>query len=44
MRLAFGEVASVVLTGQKVIPQKLIESGYEFKFSNLEDTLYDILK
>jgi uncharacterized protein (TIGR01777 family) len=44
MRLAFGEVASVVLTGQKVIPQKLIETGYEFKFSHLEDALYDILK
>jgi uncharacterized protein (TIGR01777 family) len=44
IHLAFGEVASVVLTGQKVIPQKLLESGYEFRFSYLEDALYDILK
>ena len=44
MRLAFGEVASVVLTGQKVIPKKLLASGYEFKFPYLEGALRDILK
>jgi uncharacterized protein (TIGR01777 family) len=43
MQLAFGEVASVVLTGQKVIPQKLLESGYEFKYSYLEYALQDLL-
>ncbi len=43
MRLAFGEVASMVLEGQKVIPQKLLEAGYEFKFPSLEEALNDLL-
>ena len=43
MRLAFGEVASMVLEGQKVIPQKLLEAGYEFKYPRLEDALKDLL-
>jgi uncharacterized protein (TIGR01777 family) len=44
IKLTFGEVGSVVLKGQKVIPKKLLESGYKFKFSHLEEALCDILK
>jgi len=44
MRLAFGEVSSMVLEGQKVLPQKLSEAGYIFKFPRLDDALKDILK
>jgi len=43
MRLAFGEVSSMVLEGQKVLPQKLMEAGYGFKFTRLEDALKDLL-
>jgi len=43
MRLAFGEVSSMVLEGQKVLPQKLLEAGYGFKFPILEDALKDLL-
>ena len=43
MRLAFGEVAAMVLKGQKVIPQKLLEAGYAFKFPRLEEALKDLL-
>lgn len=43
MRLAFGEVSSMVLEGQKVLPQRLLEAGYGFKFPMLEDALKDLL-
>ena len=43
MHLAFGDVASMVLEGQKVIPQRLLEEGYIFKFPILEDALRDLL-
>jgi uncharacterized protein (TIGR01777 family) len=43
MRLAFGEVASVVLKGQRVIPKKLLEQGFEFKYPTLIKALTDIL-
>lgn len=44
MRLAFGEVSSMVLEGQKVLPQKLLDAGYMFKFPGLEDALKNLLK
>jgi uncharacterized protein (TIGR01777 family) len=43
VRLAFGEVSSMVLEGQKVLPQRLLEAGYGFKFPMLEDALKDLL-
>ena len=43
LRLIMGEAASVVLEGAKVIPQKLTDSGYEFKFAELETALKDLL-
>jgi uncharacterized protein (TIGR01777 family) len=44
MRLAFGEVADVVLTGQRVLPDRLQEFGYTFQFPQLEPALRDILR
>jgi len=43
MRLLFGEVATVVLDGQRVIPKRLQESGYIYKFSEINTALGDIL-
>jgi hypothetical protein len=44
MRLAFGEVANMVLEGQRVMPRKLLDGGYIFKYPTLDEALTDILK
>lgn len=41
-RTAFGEVSTIVLEGQRAIPQKLIDMGYEFKFPTAEEALRDL--
>jgi len=44
LQLVVGEAAEVVSASQKVIPDKLIKSGYKFKFTKLEDALKALLK
>jgi TIGR01777 family protein len=43
LRILVGEVAHLYVTGQKVIPQKLLESGYQFKYPELSMALEEIL-
>jgi len=43
MRLILGEKADLVLFGQRVACNKIVEMGYRFEFSDLEDALSDIL-
>jgi hypothetical protein len=39
-----GEMAEpLLLHGQKMIPQKLIDAGFQFQFPKLEDALRDLL-
>ncbi len=44
LRLAVGEVTESVTASMKVIPQKLLENGFKFKFENLENALRDLIK
>ncbi len=44
MRLAFGEVSTVVLDGQRAVPTRLLQAGFAFKFKDLEPALRDILR
>jgi uncharacterized protein len=39
LRLAVGEMAEVLLTGQKAIPKALLDDGYVFRHTNLEEAL-----
>jgi uncharacterized protein (TIGR01777 family) len=43
VRLALGEFGEVLLTGQKVLPQRLLEAGFKFRFPDLDRTLQDLL-
>jgi uncharacterized protein (TIGR01777 family) len=43
MRLAFGEVAEVVLKGQRAVPQRLLDLGFECCFPAAEAALQDLL-
>lgn len=39
LQLGMGEMSDLLLTGQKVIPHRLLESGYRFKFPELPQAL-----
>jgi len=43
MKAAFGEVADLLLTGQRGVPQRLADSGFQFRFPELEGALRDVL-
>jgi uncharacterized protein len=43
IRLTMGEFGSVLLNGQKVLPKRLIDLGFDFRFSNIKEALGDLL-
>jgi uncharacterized protein len=44
LKLALGEMAEpLLLHGQKIIPKKLLETGFTFEFPKLEDALMNLL-
>ena len=43
VKALYGEMAIIVLTGQRAIPAKLEQLGYAFKFPELEPALRDVL-
>lgn len=44
LRLVKGQVAEVLTTGQRVIPEKITRAGYQFHFNDPEKALRDLLK
>jgi uncharacterized protein (TIGR01777 family) len=42
-KLAFGEVGSLVTDGQRVMPERLLEKDFEYKFPEVEPALRDLL-
>ena len=44
MRMLFGEMADVLLKGTSASNQKIVSSGFSFKFDHLDKTLSDIYK
>ncbi len=43
LRLLFGEMATVLLDGQRAIPRRLMQAGYIFRFTDAASALQDIL-
>jgi hypothetical protein len=43
LRLLLGEMADLVLGSQRVLPQRLLEKGFHFKFSQLDPALRNLL-
>jgi uncharacterized protein (TIGR01777 family) len=44
LRLALGEVADVVTTGQRVLPKRALALGMHFRFPTIDEALADVLK
>lgn len=42
LKLALGEKSQLVLEGQYVVPEKLLSTGFQFKFPSLEDAIIDL--
>ena len=43
LRLAFGEMAAILLEGQRAVPRRLEALGYSFRFPDAEGALRDLL-
>ncbi|MCX7993494.1 MAG: TIGR01777 family oxidoreductase [Fimbriimonadales bacterium] len=44
LRLMLGEMANFVLEGSRVLPKRLLEAGYAFRYPNLEPALRNLLE
>jgi hypothetical protein len=42
LRLVLGEFGDTLLTGQKVLPQRLLDAGFTFNFPTIEAALADL--
>ena len=44
LRLLFGEMAEILLTGQRAMPARALEMGFRFRFQRLEDALAHLFR
>jgi uncharacterized protein len=44
LKAIYGEAAQMLVTGQTVIPQKLMNNGFEFKFPTIEKALVNLYR
>lgn len=44
MRIAFGEMSTVLLDGQRAVPQRLLDLGFNFRFPEAKLALRDLLR
>jgi len=43
LRFLLGEMSTLVLDGQTVVPKRLIDAGFSFKFEKIEDALINLM-
>jgi len=44
LKMMFGEMADVVLSSQRVLPEATLAAGYQFRFTDIHAALNDVLK
>jgi len=44
LKLITGKLSEALLTGARVVPKRLIEAGFKFKFPDIDSALRDLLK
>jgi uncharacterized protein (TIGR01777 family) len=44
LRIAVGRMADVIAAGQRVVPRKMLDLGYRFRYADLQPALEDLLK
>lgn len=44
LRLLYGEAANIMINGEKVYPERLLNEGFEFSFPTIESALNDLLE
>jgi len=44
MRLVMGELAQAALSSQRMIPQKLLDAGFDFLFPTIDLALTNLLR
>jgi uncharacterized protein (TIGR01777 family) len=44
IRTLMGEMGKVVMSSQRVIPDKLLKNGFEFRYPDIDQALHDLLK
>jgi NAD dependent epimerase/dehydratase family enzyme len=43
LKLLLGEISTILLTGQRPIPKRAMEAGFELRYPNLEPALHELL-
>jgi NAD dependent epimerase/dehydratase family enzyme len=43
IRMVMGEFGSTLLKGQKVVPKRLLQMGFRFRFSEIQRALEDLI-
>jgi uncharacterized protein (TIGR01777 family) len=43
MKILFGEVADVIVSGRRALPKRLLDSGFKFNYENAVDAIKDCL-
>jgi uncharacterized protein (TIGR01777 family) len=44
MKMMMGEFGSILVKGQKVLPKRLLEKGFRFRFPEIRGALQDLLE
>lgn len=44
LKIMFGEMSKILLTGRRVLPERIEKSGFQFKYSDLETALKDCFR